>query len=207
MALIQMLLGKKTGFCMPGALGGSDTIALELDAIITETPEYTATPTKNAVETGSDVTDHVAIDHEKVTIEGFVTDTPVNIIRTIGGIFTNDTFSNQTQQAFDFITELYQKREPFDFVGTVKVYRNMIITSLRIPRDSKTGKSLSFTMTLEQMTFVESQLFKSLKMANTVEHTGAKKSNIGQQPTQEAAIKSKERASTTLRKILKGFGV
>jgi hypothetical protein len=201
-----MLFGKTTGFCQPGLLGGSGTVALELDAIITETPEYVSTPTKNQVETGADVTDHVALEPEKVTVEGIITNTPVNILKTVGGLLTGELFSDPSSRAFEFIKKLYDDREPFDFVGTLKVYKNMVITSLKIPREPKTGRALSFTMTLEQITLVQSQLFSSNKMAAAVEHTGAKKSNLGAQATQTASSNAAGKGSSMLFKIGQSIG-
>lgn len=206
MALIQLLFSKTAGFCRPGLLGGTGTVALELDAIITETPEYVSTPTKNQVETGADVTDHVALEPEKVTIEGLITNTPVNYLKTIGGLFTGDLFSDPSSRAFEFIKKLYDDREPFDFVGTLKVYKNMVITSLKVPREPKTGRALSFTMTLEQITLVESQLFSGVKMDAAVAHTGPKKSNLGSQATQDASAKAAGKGSSVLYKITKAIG-
>lgn len=51
--------------------------SLFFDVVTTETQSKSSTITEHPVETGADVTDHVRINLDRVTIEGFVSNTPV----------------------------------------------------------------------------------------------------------------------------------
>lgn len=183
MALMQLLFGKnkKKGFCYPGDEGGSDTISLQLDVITSETPEYTATPTKTQVEDGSDVTDHVALDPEKLSFEAVVSNTPIGWDKLI----ESDRFTDRAQAAHEFILELRNNRQPFDFVGSLGVYRNMIITKYSPTQDSKTGNALQFSMTIEQIRIVSTSIVASAtaKYSDGVKHTAPKTENQGMKAT------------------------
>ena len=191
MALMQLLFGKsnRKGFCLPEDEGGTDTVSLELDVISSENPSYTAVPTKTQVESGADVTDHVALDPIKLSIEATVSNTPVGWDKLLTGAL----FDDRAQAGHEFILNLYNGREPFGFIGSLGVYENMIITKYAPVKDSKTGNVLQFTADLEQINIVESALVETAggKYADGVKHAAAKTENQGMQATQEASEKSK----------------
>ena len=135
-----------------GPLNLSEPIALEMDVVSQETLTLTATPTRSLVESGADVTDHVALEPEKLGIEAIVSNTP------LGWGKLGSKFSNPAKQAREYLEAVYQARQPFDFVGGLKVYRNMVITSLTFPRTAKTGMALEFSCTMESIRVVASKL-------------------------------------------------
>jgi hypothetical protein len=202
MGLMQLISGKNKskGFVSPDDSGyehldGTSQISLELDALLSESPEYSATPTKTQVEDGSDVTDHVALDPERLSIEAIVTNTPVGWDK----VLTGQQFQNKAESAHEFLLNLYRSREPFDFVGSLGVYTDMILTKYNPSRDSKTGSALHFTASLEQIIIVESATVATSgisKLDSSVNHTASKTENSGQQATKEASDKSKTIAAS-----------
>jgi len=66
--MISLILNKKA----PGKIG-----VLELDATIHESHEYTNTITEFPVEKGFNISDHIIRIPEKLTMEGFITNTPI----------------------------------------------------------------------------------------------------------------------------------
>lgn len=54
-------------------------VALAMDATLSENHTSSATATERPVEEGSDVTDHVRADQPRVTVEAFVTNTPIRV--------------------------------------------------------------------------------------------------------------------------------
>lgn len=200
MALFQLLFGKnkKKGFITPENAGTTEIIGLELDAVLLESPDFTASPTRSPVESGADVTDHVTLSPERLTIEGIVTNSPVGIFQTLRGLVS----ANASQDAFDFIIKLYNDRLPFDFVGGLKVYKNMIITSFNPARSPNTGQALEFRMSMEQIRFVESELIKTTKFKESVKTTAGAKQSLGGQTTEAASTKAQSKGSSILAKWL-----
>jgi hypothetical protein len=199
MALFQLLFGKnkRKGFSRPGVLGSSEAIALELDAVLAESPEYIATPTRNPIETGANVTDHVTLVPQKLTLEGIVSNTPVSLFRILSGI----TFSDPAQDAFRFIRDLYRNREPFDFVGGLDIYRDMIITSFNPSRTPVTGDILQFTITMEKIQFADSEVVQATNFKESVETTAPGQNELGKQATQAATEKAQSKAQTLLARL------
>lgn len=188
MALMQLLFGrnKKKGFCDPGDDGGSDTISLQLDVVMSETPEYTSTPTKTQVEDGSDITDHVALEPEKLSFEAVVSNTPLGWDMLV----SEDRFTDRAQAAHEYILDLFNGRKPFDFVGALGVYKNMIITKYSPSRDAKTGNTLQFSMTIEKIRIVSTAIVASAtaKYADGIKHTAPKTENQGMKNTKKIEI-------------------
>jgi len=202
MALMQLIVGKnsKKGFCLPGKKGGTDNISLEMDVILSETPNYSATPTKSQVESGADITDHIALDPVSLTIEGIVSNTPVGLDK----ILTGQQFKNRSEAAHQFLLNLRNSREPFDFVGSLGVYENMVITKYSPVRDSKNGKALVFTATLDAITIVETSMVASTNSSDDVKHGTAGTENSGHQATKSASDKNKTIAASLVDKFGSG---
>lgn len=199
MALMQLLFNRTTrkGFVNPGDAGGTETIALELDAILSEAPEYVATPTKNPIETGANVTDHVSLEPEKLTIEGIVSNTPISLLRILSGV----TFTDPAAEAFTYLEELYKSRQPFDFVGDLKIYESMVITSFNPGRTPTTGQTLQFTISMEKIFFADSQLVMATYFAPSVEHTAPDQQDLGAQAVEEATEKAQAQAQSLLARL------
>lgn len=128
-------------------------VALELDALVNENPEYSATATKNAVEHGADITDHVALSPLTLSIEGVITNTPTSLVKIASGA----TFKNPAHDGYVFLKSLWKDRQPFTFVGGLESYENMVITSLSASRRAATGDALMFTCRMQQINLVESK--------------------------------------------------
>jgi len=203
MALFQLLFGRnvKKGFVTPENQGLTSIIGLELDATILEAPEFTSTPTRNTIEDGADVTDHVTNDPITLSIEGVVTNSPVGILQSLRAIASG----NAWQDAYKFIKKLRDDRLPFDFVGGLQVYENMIITSFTPTRTPRTGEALEFRMTMKQIRTVETELVPVTKFKDDVKHSGQKNQSLGSQPTEAATENAQGKGSSILAKWLPGF--
>lgn len=207
MALVQLLLGKnvRKGFVRPEDSGNTDEIALELDATMLEAPDYAATPTRSEVESGTNITDHVTLSPETLTIEGIMTNTPIGIQQ----LLSSQQFRNQndnrkksrSQDAFLFLKKLYDDRLPFDFVGGLKVYTSMVITSFSPSRTSTTGQALRFRMTMQKIRIVESEIIEQKRFSKDTGYTAQKKQELGRQATSTASANASERASSIIIKF------
>lgn len=110
---------------------------LTIEATLSEQHSMTATVSKFPVEGGSIVSDHIVNDPEKVTLEGFISNTPLG----------SDP-DNFAQDAFDQLKKMWEARELLDIVTQFKVYTDMAITDISVPLNNKTGQAIQFTVDL-----------------------------------------------------------
>ncbi len=177
-----------------------DKVFLQLDAIISEAPSYTGTPTMSEVEDGEEISDHVTLKPLELSVQGIVSDTPM--LSRIANPNPNPTISRSPspkQAAYDFLKKLQVDRRPFDFVGGFEVYRSMVITSFTPTRTKETGDTLRFSCTMRQIKTVSSQI---LTIAPKSKKSAMKKQSQGSQlkdpldPTQSTQVHSTYQAVT-----------
>jgi hypothetical protein len=168
-SLITNVLNKKAPPKFQTNLGPNVDI-LELDAAIHETHEYTNTITDFPVEKGFSISDHVFKTPEKLTMEGFVTNTPVPF--SVNNLSVLLDFGNRVNSAFEKLMDLagydpsgqdvivlnkIKLPVMLRIVTGLRVYTNMMITHLSFPRDISTGESLRFTCELRRVIVVDSE--------------------------------------------------
>ena len=115
----------------------------EIDAALNEDHSFDSEVTEHPVESGADIADHVRARPISVDIEGVVSFTPL-VERT--GRPTDDFFAH--------LIAIRDAKEPITIETSLKVFENMVLTSLSIPIDAKTGESLQFRATFVQIQLV-----------------------------------------------------
>ena len=120
-----------------------------IDAFISEDHEQSGSITRYPVEEGSDISDHIILDPDKLTIQGIVG--PKELTE-------GSQFVNTTRSVFTDITNLRLSKTLVSVVTGLKVYENMFITNFSVPRTAQNGGSLLFNMSLEQSRIVSSQV-------------------------------------------------
>jgi len=188
--MISLLLNKKS----PGKIG-----VLEFDATIHESHEYTNTVTEFPVEKGFNISDHIIRQPEKLTMEGFITNTPIprsSDLETLNGA---DARQSRVETALEQLLDLAGLPSPvkntsditsdtmfpkvIDIVETgLRQYKNMVITRVNIPRDKDTGETMRFTCEMRHLVTV---LTDSVVMQNVSELNG-RAPNAATQATSEA---------------------
>lgn len=118
---------------------------IELDAVLDENHEWSAEATSNPVETGAPVTDHVIDQSDKLRIRGFVTDTPLTISQSVDGIINSGQVGNRTQAVFDLLHQLIKIKEPMTVYTKHRIYDDMVLTNMTIPRGAGVGEAIEFT--------------------------------------------------------------
>ena len=180
MSFISLLFGRReTG----AVIGG-----LSLDATLSENHERSSDITESPVETGATITDHVILNPERVTIEGFVTDAPAVLLGGIQG-------RGVTQNAFDRIEELWRNREPFDIDTGYKRYVDMVIADAQLPRER--DGSMTFTIEAQKVTIVDSERRQVPEgtAAEDVDDLATSTNNAGRQTSRTAGEATAERGS------------
>lgn len=124
---------------------GASTITLELDANVSEGFQGDVAITEHPVETGANITDHARLNSEKVTIEGIISNTPLD----------GDPEAGRAEGAFGDLIELKNARQIMTVFTPRRTYRNMVLESLTSTQTAQTGDALHFTATFKQIQLAE----------------------------------------------------
>lgn len=176
---------------------------IELDAALDENHEWSAEATSNPVEVGAPVTDHVIDQSDKLKIKGFITDTPLTSSASLPQI-------SRSQDVFDLLYELIKLKEPMTVYTKHKVYDEMVLTNVTIPRTAGVGEAIEFSAEFINIRKVATQMVdvpdginpKKDAKAGGANGSTAKKA----EPTKDAGKKQPEtvqKPSSTLSRVLK----
>lgn len=113
------------------------------DTMVQEEHKFSSRVTYFPVERGTIVSDHIINQPDVVHLSGLVSDTPLTIFAPF----------NRSIAAFNALLEIHRTRQIIDVVTGIKLYRNMAITSLDVPRTVKTGQTLTFNIELQRIIF------------------------------------------------------
>lgn len=164
---------------------------LVFDAVFDETHEADLEVTDNPVETGVVVSDHAFMKPLRVKISAGVSDTPLAVV-------TDDPFASdagRSRRAFELLTELQKRAEPFDLQTGLKLYENMVCTSIRTSQDKDSSGALLFTAELREVIIVYTQVvtYPPRKPGATKRQAGPKKDK-GEQQGKEVTEKPKKQS-------------
>lgn len=127
---------------------------LVFDAVFEETHESDLEVTDNPVENGVVVSDHAYMKPLRVKISAGVSDARLDI-------FSADPFAStvgRSRRAYELLTELQRKAEPFDLQTGLKLYKNMLCTSIRTSQDKDSSSALLFTAELREVITVNTEI-------------------------------------------------
>lgn len=131
--VLSLLFGKK--------YAQSNVGGVFLDATLTEDHQYNARATTYPIEDFRNITDHIINEPETLSLTGVVSDTPLSILSSF----------NRSVDAFNRLVRIYETKQLITVVTGIKVYTNMCITSLQIPRNVQSGQSLTFSMEFQKI--------------------------------------------------------
>lgn len=174
-----------------------------VDVFVSEEHALDSDVTQYPVEDGSDITDNVRPKPRTITIEGFVSDTPVGQMfayrsQTSGNTTVDSVSTPQgsidgsapaldylpSEECFEFLEELYESREPVRLVTVMKVYDQVVLASLSIPIDAETGAALGFTATFQVLRLVTN----ARTTVRVAAPPAAAKVNQGNKPTGDRVL-------------------
>jgi|SRR5690606_8710692 len=153
--VLSLLYGKK--------YNRSRIDTIELDATITEEHRFVARVTNFPLEDGQYISDHVINEPDYVSISGVVSDTPFNFLSQ----------GNRSIEAFNNLIQIHKEKRIITIVTGIKVYQNMIMTVLDVPRSIKTGQSLTFNLEFQKVlldTFIRNTIEAASLFVSTQEN-------------------------------------
>lgn len=181
---------------------------IKLDAVLSESHTNELSVTTNPVELGADTTDHSVIEPKKITITAQVSDTPAGfaaigqIIDNVTGLFGSSNEQNLTRSiaAYNAIVQLQETREPIEVQTKLKLYTNMIITSIRVDQNKDTSRVARMVISLQEILVTESEIIQlseeqlgtgsARDQATSPENTGRKEAVEPSGSTNTSVLKS-----------------
>jgi len=187
---------------------------IQLDAVISESHNNQVRLTKNPVELGADITDHAIIEPKKLNIVAQVSDTTLGIaalgqiVDLVTGLFGTATSDNITRSnaAYNAMVQLMEQREPIDVQTKLKLYENMILTSLSTTQDKDSSRIVLMTINLEEVLITESQIVKldaDQLLGGSTSEQGTSSENKGRQ---EKVTPNETTTTSVLKSIIDWVG-
>lgn len=147
----------------------SRIVAMPFNLFISEKNSLKFRVSEHPLQDGSTITDHVHKEMREVTIEGLFTNHPMkkNVASEVkfrdqyGTQDEKQTLSNTALANFNNLKRLALQRIPVRLVCALEIYPKMVITGIDYDRDSKSGSSIRFTMTLRELKTASLKAFKS----------------------------------------------
>ncbi len=126
------------------------------------------------------------------------------LVGSLAGLLTGTP--RDPKDAFRFLEQLWEKREPFTVVTSLKRYENMVLTSLSIPRRAQDGKAIRFNLSMERVKITSSAVvtIPSFKVGGNASAQSAV--NLGKQAAKETSEETARTSSFLLQGIQKTTG-
>lgn len=177
--------------------------SITIDASVQENHVSTCDLTENPVEDGATITDHVQMKPAELTIDGVISNTPISfaVLDNIRGLIDTVTSilgkTSRSIEAYNELLRLQKSRVPFKVVTGLKVYTDMILTSLSVPRTAATGNAIHFSAVMKQIIIAKSETsgVSDSFFASSVSSLASKNKNLGQKVT--SAIPASSPLSTS----------
>lgn len=195
-----------------------------IDATLSETHNFSATATDFPVETGFSISDNIINSPKEYSLEGLISDDPVDILqrgvveRTVGWIIPEELQGKINQNVLDNSTtgkpslanfiqleEIFDKKLPVQIQCDLKLYKNMVMTSLSVPRSTHTYRALRFSATFKQIIIVDVEYVKAPKRLVAHEVNAHPEKDLGKQSATELAGSADNRG--VFRRIFDGIGI
>ena len=164
-----------------GARQGAIIGSLVVDASISETHQIENEVTEHPVEMGANIIDHFRPKPRQFTIEGMITNTP---LPTPGQPSAADP--TRSGNAYATLLQLRESATLINVITGLGSYPSMLIRTITIPRDAKTGNTLRFsaqlievrTVALETVTIPEAKVSTGKRAAEPTPAATRSKSTL-----------------------------
>ena len=123
--------------------------AIQFDALISERHRRESDATKNPVESGARISDHIIHMPEELELVGLITNSPIQLF--------DFSAPDRVQLAFDALMELRDSKTLVSVVTSLKLYQDMAIIDVDIPRDATTGDAIMVTIAFQKIDKVQNR--------------------------------------------------
>lgn len=174
------------------------TSLVTLDASIDETHTAESDITDYPVEEGSNVSDNARPKPARLTINGVVTGTPMDITAIA---LPPSIKAARGQDAWETLNQWRYEGERLRVTTTLKTYRSMVIQSISVNRNSKNTDGVAMTISMQEVFTVSAQSAAAPEQQKRVDKSPKK-----QKSSQSTTTANPAESSTVLSEItgLKG---
>lgn len=170
-----------------------------IDACLSETHTLASDVTEYPVEEGSAITDHARAKPNHVSLECIITNTPLSeTARREAEITQGDLGIGRATDIFRRLEIMQATSQVLQVVTPLKVYDDMLIESLTVPRDPRTGDAIRFQIAFKQVRLVRNKVVfvrPAVKRAGKKLRLVAGDAVITNSPTEKAAVAVKHRSA------------
>jgi len=164
------------GYVRSDETGGDTFVILEVDAVMSESHEVSATLTDHPVERGADLSDHKRPGQRRFRLEGLVTNTPIGAIPLTGENSSADSVSgtvrdsgakatvlqfserfDRVRDVLDALTVLVETAQLVTITTDVRTYEDAQLVAVVAPRTPEAGDSITFTVDVTQVRIAETR--------------------------------------------------
>lgn len=171
----------------------TETMSFDFNVVDSVVHEFKSDITTNPVEDGIDVTDNIRIMPYKVSMSGMISNNHIDetIYSNVSSFITGKKKTKlPLADYFDALLMIFEEKNVVTVYTKEKVYKDMAIESIDVPKDRSTGDALFFKISFVQIRKVSTQ---SVKVPDGISRKLDKKATVALQkkadPTKNAGAK------------------
>ncbi|MFH0902148.1 MAG: hypothetical protein V2A73_16070 [Pseudomonadota bacterium] len=129
--------------------------SIQFDAVVSRTHSFISTIADSPIEDGTSVTDHVIKSPRALTIEGLVSDHPVDKATRENAAVAAQ---KRSQTAAAILEELWSTAATLRVITRLRIYNDMVIERLEWQETQDSGQTLTFRMDLREIKKVSASI-------------------------------------------------
>lgn len=151
----------ENGFCVIASMANDASAsyikefsALSFDSVPQIGVKRKADVSSYAIESGSEVSDHIQIKNDKINISGWITESPIELRGD--AIASNGANGTRVKQAIDWLNTTFEARQTLSLVTRDTVLENVVLTGISYNYDDALD-AMKFDLEFERIRLVSSK--------------------------------------------------
>ncbi|MBY5168951.1 hypothetical protein FP359_03585 [Klebsiella variicola] len=151
----------ENGFCVIASMSNDSSAsyiqeysALSFDSVPQIGVKRKADVSSYAIESGSEVSDHIQIKNDTITLSGWITESPIELRGDI--ISSSGANGTRVRQAIDWLNTTFNARQTISLVTRDAVLENVVLTGVSYDYDDALD-AMKFDLTFERIRLVSSK--------------------------------------------------
>lgn len=151
----------ENGFCVIASMSNDSSAsyiqeysALSFDSVPQIGVKRRADVSSYAIESGSEVSDHIQIKNDSINISGWITESPIELRGDI--ISSSGANGTRVKQAIDWLNTTFEARQTISLVTRDAVLENVVLTGVSYNYDDALD-AMKFDLTFEIIRLVSSK--------------------------------------------------
>lgn len=151
----------ENGFCVIASMSNDSSAsyiqeysALSFDSVPQIGVKRKADVSSYAIESGSEVSDHIQIKNDTITLSGWITESPIELRGDI--ISSSGANGTRVRQAIDWLNATFIARQTISLVTRDAVLENVVLTGVSYDYDDALD-AMKFDLTFERIRLVSSK--------------------------------------------------